>query len=758
MIIYIIIVTRRDFMLQLKNVVKTYHLGNLDFMALKGINLNFKQGEFVSILGPSGSGKTTLLNLIGGLDHYTSGDLIINGKSTREFTVQDWDSYRNHSIGFIFQNYNLIHHISILENVEMGMTLSGVSKEARRNKALQVLKRVGLADHIEKKPNQLSGGQKQRVAIARALANDPEVILADEPTGALDSKTSVEVMELIQEIAKEKLVIMVTHNDELAYKYSNRIVKLLDGNVVDDSRPLQIEDVSDLYKPKKISMHFRTALDLSFNNLRTKKIRSLITAFAASIGIIGIALVLAISNGFSANVKTIEQQTFSDYPIRINKYQMIDASSVSRELIDEDIIIPFDSQLRNRHKNIFNQEYLNHIEELDPELYTVIQHVYGARDTILSKGEDVRVINPTNLGWSALFENEDVLLTNYDLLSGRLPESENEIVVVIDHRNQLDYQILRSFNLPIEEELTFDDLLGKELVLAYHDDIYIESNGRFSVRGNLEEAYENGEKLEVVGIIRGKQGSLHANNRGVYYMLDLKRDVITSNMSSRLCEIQFISSFDVISGQPFDSATNTLEDALERNGCLLRPVQILIYPSNYNAKEEIKAHLDAYNERVDALYRVHYHDVSEGFVETLNSMIIMISTILVVFASILLLVSLLQIGIITYVFVLERTKEIGILRSLGARKKDIFRVFNAETIIIGFVAGVLGMLITYILSFPLNVLLPRYAEGLQKVVRISPLHAFSLIAISVFLTLLSGLIPARIAANKNPVEALRHNE
>ncbi|ERJ12854.1 ABC transporter ATP-binding protein/permease [Haloplasma contractile] len=754
-------------MLQLKYIKKVYKTKFTEQVALKGIELSFEKGEFVSILGPSGCGKTTLLNIIGGLDRYTSGDLVINGKSTKEFNAKDWDAYRNNSIGFVFQNYNLIHHISILENVEMGMTLSGITKEVRREKARGVLTRVGLEEHLNKNPYQLSGGQKQRVAIARALANDPDVILADEPTGALDTETSEEVLSLIQEIAEEKLVIMVTHNQEIANEYSSRIVRLLDGEVVDDSRPTEPLEQEDTYDPNRTAMSFFTALNLSFNNLRTKKWRTLITAFAGSIGIIGIALVLSISNGFNESIDALEKDTFSGFPLMVNKYKMETGVRVQfgpdkRDDSLEDVLVPYDSQARNRHENKINEDYIAYINELDDSLYTSLEFSYGVSEHLLTKSLDtVNVVNPRSIGWSTLFDDDEFTTSQYDILEGRLPENKEEIVVVIDLKNQIDKRVLSAFGFELNDEIAFDKILGKELVVGSNNSIYTELDGRFNIVTNQEDltnAYEGGLKLTVVGLLRGKEDGLQSNSRGVYYKSELTESIITDAKDSNVCSVQTNADYNVLTGIPFNTSAQSKDDVLHYLGCISTPSSINIYPTGTEEKSEIKAYLDDYNTGKIKDDQILYEDLSKTITDMMGQMVSMISSVLVSFAAISLVVSSIMIGIITYVSVLERTKEIGILRALGARKKDISRVFNAETIIVGLTAGVLGIFITYLLSFPINRVLSNMTEGLENVVKMTLRHSVLLIITSMLLTFIAGLIPSRIAAKKHPVEALRHNE
>lgn len=843
-------------MLELKNISRSYTTGNFTQQALKDINLKFRKSEFVAILGPSGSGKTTMLNIIGGLDRYDSGDLIINGKSTKNFKSKDWDAYRNNCVGFVFQSYNLISHISILENVEMGMTLSGKSAKRRKKKALEVLEKVGLVDHAYKKPNQLSGGQMQRVAIARALANDPDIILADEPTGALDSKTSIQIMELIKEIAKDKLVIMVTHNSELADNYATRIVNFKDGELIKDSNPIKKnENVKDDYKIKKTAMSFTTALKLSFNNIVTKKGRTLITAFASSIGIIGIALILSLSNGFDIQIDKFETETLSSLPIMISKetVNMTDSTMISiqesngdsdKAYTNEEYVFLKDSIINKlMHKNEFTEEYLDYINKIDKDTVAGISYtrvtalnilgVVNGKKTVIpasmsSDNQSYFSVIPTKLST----KNDGVVEKNYDLLKGKIPTSKEELVLIVDSENSVPKDLVSYLGFDVSsEKISFDDILNREFKLILNDDFYKSLGNYYTINIDFDSMYNssNALTLKIVGIIRGKEDNkLVQNGTGIGYTEDLVDYVIAENSESNIVRLQSSVDYNVLTGEKLDLTTEegiqNKEMLLSYLGAKSMPYAISIYPKDFSSKEKITSYLDSYNkneiskvediaknylslvvskvnnssdsllkvvdstllEKVPDLVELSYNDgVISGIIKVGNcefvvenseissssggivyndlaatmvslsgSIMDAVTIVLIAFSAISLVVSSIMIGIITYISVLERTKEIGILRALGARKKDISRVFNAETFIIGITSGVIGILITRLLIIPANVVLYNLTD-LQNVARLNPIHAIILIIVSVTLTVIGGLIPAHFASKKDPVEALR---
>ena len=764
-------------MLELKDIKKSITLANYTQVALNDVSLKFRKNEFVAILGQSGSGKTTLLNIIGGLDHYDSGDLIINNKSTKKFKDTDWDAYRNNCIGFIFQSYNLISHISILANVELGMTLSGVSKKERRQKAIEVLKKVGLENHINKKPNQLSGGQMQRVAIARALVNNPDIILADEPTGALDSKTSVQIMELIKEIAKDKLVIMVTHNSELAHDYANRIIELKDGNIISDTNKLEKQNNNKTYTIKKTAMSFLTALSLSFNNIKTKKGRTLLTAFASSIGIIGISIILSLSNGFDMQINQFEKDTLSSFPITISRQatemtaedMMSMTPDKSDSYIDEEVIYPYDTASSMLiHKNVFTDDYLNYINNINPDYTIGISYLRTMSLNMLIKNNDkINYVNNLNLTSlpKELKESEETFLESaYDLLKGSYPKDKTEIVIAVNEKNRLEKNILEALGIDTtKEEISFDELIGKEIRIILNDDFYINNNNYFVPNMNYDEIYDEGITLKIVGIVRGKEDNMLAQivntmsmSQGagnILYSNELAEYIIEQNKDSEIVNAQQDLDYNILTGEKF-TENYTKDDMLAYLGAKDIPYMINIYPVDFEAKENIINYLNDYNKDKSDEDKIVYTDLADTFSTLSSNIMDAIGWVLIAFSGISLIVSSIMIGIITYISVLERTKEIGILRSLGARKKDVSRVFNAETFIIGLASGLIGIIIARLLLFPINAIL-KDLTNLDNVAVMNPIHTLILITVAIILTLVGGLIPAVIASRKNPVEALR---
>lgn len=757
-------------MLKIKNISKSYKTGDFVQNALKNINLEFRESEFVAILGPSGSGKTTLLNIIGGLDKYDEGDLIINNKSTKKYKNKDWDAYRNNCIGFIFQNYNLISHINILQNVEMGLTLSGVKSKKRRKKALELLEKVGLKDHIHKKPNQLSGGQMQRVAIARALANDPKIILADEPTGALDSKTSVQIMELIKEIAKDKLVIMVTHNPELAKEYATRIIEFKDGNLISDSNPIKdSEKNNDILNIKKTKMKFKTALNLSFNNIKTKKSRTILTAFASSIGIIGIALVLALSNGFQNKIDEFEKNTLSQMPININKEVSISNTSDNNNDIpintkkysDEKNVYPLVINGNLVHENKITKDYINYIKNIDNNLIGGLVYNRTTNLNILYKNNDKISIFPSELLFP-LPENtsgkEDSIITdNFEVIAGKMSKEYNELVLLVDANNNLNLETLKALGYTEKEKVSFNDILNKEFKVILNNDYYINTNGNYMKNNDLDKLYKNDNNitLKITGIIRGKEdndfGEL--SGTGLIYKEKLMTTIMTNNDNSDIVKKQKNIDYSLINGEIFNE-NNSINDTLSLLGASSNPYAISIYPKDFNAKDKILKYLENYNKDKKEEDKILFTDYAEMVSSLSGGIMNGITIVLVAFSAVSLIVSSIMIGIIIYISVLERTKEIGILKALGARKKDITRVFNAETFIIGCTSGIMGILITELLCIPINIIIKNLTK-LDKVASLNPIHAIILILISIALTLIGGYIPAKIASKKEAVEALR---
>ena len=859
-------------MLELKNIKKSYKTADFTQVALDNINLEFRKSEFVSILGPSGSGKTTLLNIIGGLDRYDNGDLIINGKSTKDFKDRDWDEYRNNSVGFIFQSYNLIGHINVLSNVEMSMTLSGVGSKEKRRRALEVLEKVGLKDHAYKKPNELSGGQMQRVAIARALVNNPDIILADEPTGALDSNTSIQIMELIKEISKDKLVIMVTHNPELAQKYSSRIIRLLDSKIIDDTMPYnptkkEREDAKkDSKKSRKTSMSFLTALSLSINNLKTKKGRTILTAFAGSIGIIGIATIMSLSNGVQNYIDRTQEETLSSYPLTIQE-NTIDASAMIELMMGQNDI---DTSMQEENKvysnDIMNEvmstmsskieknnlkrfkEYLDTNREKINDSLTAIEYNYDLNLNIYSQRDGKTVkSNPSTVfekigmdfgGSNSMMsqftstdvflkqlDNEELVHSQYNLLAGNWPQNYNEVVLLVDKNNQVSDYTLYSLGLKDQDELeakynkilsgeeieadeqtsyTYDDILNLEFKILPQTDYY-EKEGNVWIDKSEDEDYinqklEDADTLKVVGIIQIDDESIANTTSGVIlYTKELEEHIIDKISNSEIVKEQLANDkVNVFTGLEFneestskefdinslsdeqrtylmslsqeelaqviaaysENANATYETTLDKMGYvnIEEPSTINIYPKDFEAKENIENFISEYNTMVEnegnESDTINYTDTVGLIMSSVTSIVNIISYVLIAFVSISLVVSSIMIGIITYISVLERTKEIGILRSIGASKKDISRVFNAETLIIGFCAGVLGILCTYLLTFPANAIL-KAVVNVSGLVQVPWGAALVLVCISMILTVISGLIPSKMASKKDPVIALR---
>lgn len=1011
-------------MLQLKNIVKTYVAGDTKQDALKGVSMNFRENEFVSILGQSGSGKTTLLNIIGGLDRYTSGDLIINGVSTSKYKDADWDYYRNHSIGFVFQSYNLIPHQSVLSNVELALTLAGISKKERRARAIEVLKKVGLADHIHKRPNQMSGGQMQRVAIARALINNPDILLADEPTGALDSETSVQIMELLKEIAKDKLVIMVTHNPELAAKYSTRIIRVLDGCIVDDTDPYNVPDQISVIpqKRKKISMSMGTAVSLSFNNLKTKKGRTLLTSFAGSIGIIGIALILSLSTGIQDYVNDLQRDTLSSYPVSIEKEESPLASILTASASEEDggdtekkentvysnnrmyelfnAMFASDSETNNltKFKSYLDERMAedgdekesdvlkDHVETIqyqyDVKLNTYIETEDGYRSTDMSSvftngatsqstssddSSDNSMASMMGMSsssmsqmsnsmmslWSELLPGSDgelisdMVYDQYDLEAGRWPEAANELVLIMSDQNEITDVAFYALGLMSDEEVTdmmkavmksetlstkqreisYDDILETTFKLILNPDYYTkEANGTWSYIGDDKDSMnlviDHGYDLRIVGIIKPNPDAAVTSATGSFgYTSALTQYVIEQTNNSELVKEQKLpenENLDLLTGLPFviteendptdeekaekikeyfaglndvektkiyteilseptdeeieqmtsmymnnfssrdaiitlvastmgmdeetaksyledysdeelqemlqkqlvqmikenksDSAQaqvlqmrvnateqgdlfgtagyaavakafdelidstddttvlakyydeympstvsgSTLEETLQKLSAvdINSPSAINIYAKSFDDKEKIADVITQYNETAEEDDQISYTDYVALLMSGVNTMINAVSYGLIAFVSISLIVSSIMIGIITYISVLERTKEIGILRSVGASKKDISRVFNAETAIIGLTAGLMGIGVTLLLNIPISMVIDNLT-GIGNIAKLPVMGAVILVAISVALTMIAGLIPSKLAAKKDPVIALR---
>lgn len=827
-------------MLELKNITKVYKTANITQKALNKVSIKFRDNEFVSILGASGSGKTTMLNIIGGLDRYTTGDLIINGISTKKYKDKNWDTYRNHKVGFVFQSYNLIAHQTALSNVELALTLSGVGKKERRKRAVSALKKVGLKEHIYKKPSQMSGGQMQRVAIARALVNDPDILLADEPTGALDSKTSLQIMDLLKEIASDRLVIMVTHNPELANTYSTRIVKLKDGSIIDDSNPYDDDALdSDSYIGKKTSMSFLTALSLSLNNLMTKKGRTFLTAFAGSIGIIGIALILSLSNGVSNYINDKEEEALSNYPITIEKNSMdmasmmmnmmknkskhYDDNKIRSNNVLNDLLSSFKLKVNNlkEFKEYLDSnkkigKYANDIQygyDLDINLYTKDVDGNNLKVNPTNIYEDLGVISrfmqfsDNNNVFQELFDSEKMLLDNYDLVAGNLPNNYNEVVIMVDSNNEIsDYTLyalgLKSKNELEEmveksengqevksklEEYDYDELLGLSYKLVLNSDYYILDNNIWIDKSENEDFINNllddSEVIKVVGIIKSHEDTSLTTTGAIGYTKDLTKYVIDKINDSDIVKAQKNNpEINVFTNKRFDDDTieidpsiymlseaeiksyidnimnnkSSYEDNLKKLGSIdmNNPDTLKIYPKDFKSKDEIVQIINNYNKGKKENDKITYTDTVGMMMKSVTSIVNIISYVLIAFVGISLVVSSIMIGIITYISVLERRKEIGILRAIGARKKDISRVFNAEAIIEGLSAGILGIIITLLLSFIVNIIVSNIFD-VHNIMNLPIVAIFVLIFISVFLTFIAGLVPSKIASRKDPVIALR---
>ena len=868
-------------MLELKNITKDYISGDSTVQALKGISIEFRKSEFVSILGQSGCGKTTLLNIVGGLDRYTSGDLVINGKSTKKFKDKDWDAYRNYSVGFVFQNYNLIPHQTILSNVELALTISGVSREERKERAIKALEAVGLKEQIHKKPNQLSGGQMQRVAIARALVNNPDIILADEPTGALDTKTSVQIMEILKEISKDKLIVMVTHNPELAEKYSTRIVKILDGVITDDSKPFTEEDRKNEKDAKakdgRTAMKFFTALRLSLNNLMTKKGRTLLTSFAGSIGIIGIALILSISNGVQNYINRVEEDTLSSYPVTIDE-STVDISSIMEGLMGEteenaeshedgkiysrdimnDMISTLSSKVSsnnlealknyienenstikdnasaikynyNLNINLYKEDTSNGVVRVNP---STVMDALGMEEMLDARenssvssmfGSSMTSMSNTDV-WEEMLDNEELLHSQYDLVAGSWPTNYNEVVLIVNENNEISDYALYALGLKDQNELeerwnkvqngeeveesestsyTYDELLNLSFKLVLNSDYYEKENGLWVDKSEnedfMKELLNNCENINVVGIIKQNEQSVATGmSGGIGYTKDLKEYVINKTNEAEIVKEQKNNpDINVFTGLAFpdedsktfdysqlsdeqraqlamlsteelaeimetysNNANASYDGNLELLGAvdLNKPSSISIYPKDFDAKDVITQEIDNYNQkqRDDGKEEnvINYTDLIGIMMSSVSQIIDTISYVLIAFVAISLVVSSIMIGIITYISVLERTKEIGILRAIGASKKDISRVFNAETFIVGLIAGLLGIGVTVLLNIPITKII--YAvTGVSVTVSLPVAGGVILVLISMILTIIAGLIPAKMASKKDPVEALR---
>lgn len=774
-------------MLELKHIKKYYHVGGTLTKAQDDVSVAFREQEFVAILGPSGSGKTTMLNIIGGLDRYDSGDLVIRGKSTKDFKDADWDAYRNNSVGFIFQSYNLISHLSIMDNVEMGMTLSGVSAAEKKQRAEDALIRVGLKDHMHKSPQQLSGGQMQRVAIARAIANDPEILLADEPTGALDSETSEEIMQLIQDLSKERLVIMVTHNPDLARKYADRVIEFADGQIQHDSHPHVEHDKPNAFNLNRTKMSYWTALKLSFNNIRTKKGRTFLTVFASSIGIISIAVVLALSNGFQKQIDKTQSEAMASMPVTISQTgtdtsSMMTGTRTKTFSKAKHVTAAKSDAEKAQHTNKLDQDYLDYINKLPKKDAKNIAITYGtgmnlAREvngkyqsvSFSTSNPDAKTADysammaaSTGVGGSVypIDRNggQSFLKTYYKVIAGSYPTKATDIVLVVNKDNSLDINALKNLGFSVKEgqKLNFNDLVGTKVKLMTNDDYYTKlPTGTFMPAQDLTKAATapNTKNLTVRAVIRVKsKNSDGLLASGVAYSAALTKQVLNANDDSAIVTAQKASPANVITGQSMDTATRGT--VLATLGGSKTPTSIQIYPTNFKLKDKVLKYLDKYNKGKQKADQVIYTDLAGTVSDMTGGLMDAITYVLIAFAAISLVTSMIMIAIITYTSVLERTKEIGVLKALGARKKDITRVFDAETFILGFGAGVFGIIVAWALTFPINSLLAN-VTGLTGVAVLNPLHAIILVIVSTVLTILGGHVPARMAAKKDAAIALR---
>jgi putative ABC transport system permease protein len=790
-------------MLELRNIKKTYHAGGIETRALDGISVAFPQKEFVAILGKSGSGKTTCLNIIGGLDRYDSGELIFKGKNTVDFQDKDWDAYRNNTIGFVFQSYNLIMHLGIVDNVELGMTLSGIPARERHKRALEVLEQVGLKEHLHKKPNQLSGGQMQRVAIARALANNPEILLCDEPTGALDTATSAQIMDLIKQISHDRLVIMVTHNQEIAEKYATRVIRFQDGKIISDSRPYQPGQQLESCELKKTSMRYTTALRLSFRNLLTKKGRTFLTALASSIGIIGIAVILSLSTGFRQQIDGFQRDTMSEFPIIISQASMkLDENqraalqseiqgivTGAEEYVDSEEVFLYDpSENQIVHTNIITDEYIQYLNNIDPEICRSIGYARIVAMNMVRNTDGtvipVSLTNPlasmatsgtsglsgissiSSIGLSSYPEilksgEPSYLEQNYELLEGAYPEAVTDLVLVVDTKNRIDFNVMKNLGFKTEniDSIKFEDIVGTEFKIVSNDDYYQKTEfGSFVPSTDYQAMYDSPRSITVriSGIVRKAKDTRSALlASGLAYSDGLSEMIINNAADSEIVKAQQASDKNVITMQDMDAASRAFFLAYLGGSSI--PYMIMVYPDNFEDKDAVLAYLDAYNEGREPDSRIIYTDMAGTISKMTRGIMDGTTIVLIAFAAVSLVVSLIMIAIITYTSVLERTKEIGVLRALGARKKDITRVFDAETCILGIFAGVLGVAIAYLLTIPINQIMYNLTD-LKGVADLQILYAVLLVVVSTLLTMLGGHIPARMAANRNAVEALRSGE
>ncbi|MFC6253059.1 ATP-binding cassette domain-containing protein [Secundilactobacillus hailunensis] len=774
-------------MLELKHLKKYYHVGDTVTKALDDVSVAFRKQEFVAILGPSGSGKTTLLNNIGGLDVYDSGDLIIKGKSTKQFKASDWDAYRNNSVGFIFQSYNLIGHLGIIDNVELGMTLSGVSSAEKKQRAITALKRVGLEEHMYKKTNQLSGGQMQRVAIARAIANDPEILLCDEPTGALDTETSQEIMQIIKDLSKERLVIMVTHNPDLADQYADRIIRFADGKIKADSRPYDEQEEKQKFSLKKTKMTYWTALKLSYTNIRTKKGRTFLTAFASSIGIIGIAIVLSLSNGFQKQIDKTQSNTLAQYPVTISQMasQSTGNNGDKTEHFSKDkaVIAEMSEADKSQHTNKISQKYIDYVKNLNPKYgrnigytYTtgmnLLRNVNGKIKPVQLSNQDQKKAGAPNvssmmassagIGVSSYPTdnkgNVSFLHTHFRALAGHFPSKATDVVLVVNKDNSTNVNALKNlgFNVKDGQKVNFNKIVGTTFKTVNNNAYYTQRMGMYLPNTNYRSMYNNtsNKTLKVVGVLRVK--SANEENilaPGFVYSDRLTKSIVAQNTNSQIVKAQRASSRNVMTGQTLNGSTDK-DQVVNALGGSKMPSSIMIYPNTFQNKDQVLKYLDGYNQGKSKSNKIIYTDMAGSVSKLTGGLMNAITYVLIAFAAISLVTSMIMISIITYTSVLERTKEIGVLKALGARKKDITRVFDAETAILGVASGVIGIVVAWAATFPINSVI-KSLTNLSNVAQLSPWAGLILIIISTVLTILGGHIPARMASKKDAATALR---
>ena len=771
-------------MISLQGIDKDYKLGNTKVRALKNINLEFGTKEFVCVHGPSGCGKTTLLNIIGGLDKYTKGRVIINGQDTNEFRENDWDSYRNQEIGFVFQSYYLLPQLNVFENVELALELINLEKDKRIEMVNKALDSVGLLDQAKKMPNQLSGGQIQRVAIARAIVNEPSIILADEPTGALDSKNAAAIMGILREISKDRLVILVSHNIDLAKEYSNRLIEMLDGEVISDSGIQQIKKTGSSYSKKKTSMSFITSLKISVRNLLRTKLRTPLIIFAGCIGMIGIGLVLSIAKGVNIYIEEVQRSALVSYPIRIN--------SIDKKLDDQGVEVPplerfpdsneihvIMGEIKRDYYNVMDDDFIDYLENLDKSLYSLINYNRNIKMNMLYH-------NKSNNSYQSMFNSyfyemtEDIsfMEQQYDKLYGEFPTNPNELALLVSDYNSLDASILSSLNIDYtKEKISFSEILETEYRVIDNNDYYYMQDGVYYRNYAMEELYNNSKiPLKITAIIRAKpNGTANIYTNGILYSKELTDLILKNNLESDIVIDQLNNGLDkdVFTGQPYKEYVSTsvtyspmyqYEETLINLGAIPQVRSINIYTERVHDRLLIKDYVDKYQNE-DATVNIVFNDYMNNITNEFSELVRVFSTVLIIFSSVSLIVSSIMIGIITYVSILQRTKEIGLLRSIGARKKDIVRLFNVETLIIGFASGILGVLGVLILLNPVNnfvqSMVSQYTvsfRGVESVIvaRFEFLYMVILLVGSMLLSVIAGFIPAIMASRKSPIDALRN--